>query len=50
MDEYLVSAVDADGNIWVLRANRETADHVADLFRINDYTRVTVSEAGSDPD
>lgn len=49
-EDFLLSAVDAEGNIWVLRANRDTALHVADLFRTNDYTRVTISRSGSDPD
>lgn len=51
MSEYIVSATDDEETIWIVRSdNTETAQHFADLLRINDYTRVTVSLSGSDPD
>ncbi len=42
-DLFVTSAEDRDGNVWVVRTeDRETASHVADLFRLNDHVRVTV--------
>ncbi|MFW2851811.1 hypothetical protein ACM61V_07770 [Sphingomonas sp. TX0543] len=49
--DYIVSATNETGAILVLRADDErSAIEVANLFRQNDYTRVTISIAGSDPD
>jgi hypothetical protein len=42
-DLFVTSAEDRDGNVWVVRTDeREAAEHVANLFRLNDHVRVTV--------
>ena len=51
MAEYIVSAVDGEDVIRIVRSDDdETARHFADLLRVNDYTRVTVSVSGAEPD
>ena len=41
---FILSAESRDGAIWVVRTDdRESADHVADLFRLSDHVRVTIT-------
>lgn len=41
---FILSAEDREGNIWVVRTDdRAGATHLADLFRLNDHVRVTIT-------
>ena len=42
---WVVSGTDANGDVWVVHADKkETADHIADLFRKEGYKNVTVTQ------
>lgn len=41
---FVLSAEDRQGNIWVVRTDDLAgATHVAELFRLNDHVRVTIT-------
>lgn len=41
---FMISAMDPQGTMWFVRAgNMLTADHMAELFRTNGYTRIAIN-------